>query len=102
MMNETLAQQLKYLRLPGLLSRWDEHLNAAAQSNLSHARFLKRTRVRLRCGLGRWQNQPAYSVDLRDNPAWGSGRNLSGAVVQVLAYQLRPLTGSGWLVLDGI
>src|SRR4051812_11926694 len=40
MMNETLAQQLKYLRLTGLLSRWDEHSKAAAQSNLSHARFL--------------------------------------------------------------
>jgi DNA replication protein DnaC len=40
MMNETLAQQLKYLRLTGLLSRWDDHLKAAAQSNLSHARFL--------------------------------------------------------------
>ena len=40
MMNETLAQQLNYLRLTGLLSRWDEHLKAAAQSNLSHARFL--------------------------------------------------------------
>jgi len=39
-MNETLAQQLNYLRLTGLLSRWDEHLKAAAQSNLSHARFL--------------------------------------------------------------
>lgn len=42
MMNDTLAQQLKYLRLPGLLARWDEHLKAAAQSNLSHARFLTR------------------------------------------------------------
>jgi DNA replication protein DnaC len=39
-MNDTLAQQLKYLRLTGLLSRWDEHLKSAAQSNLSHARFL--------------------------------------------------------------
>jgi len=41
-MNDTLAQQLKFLRLPGLLSRWDELLNSAAQSNLSHARFLTR------------------------------------------------------------
>ena len=41
-MNETLAQQLKFLRLPGLLSRWDELLNTAAQANLSHARFLTR------------------------------------------------------------
>lgn len=39
-MNETLAQQLKCLRLTGLLARWDEHLKAAAQANLSHARFL--------------------------------------------------------------
>lgn len=41
-MNDSLAQQLKCLRLPGLLARWDEHLKAAAQSNLSHARFLTR------------------------------------------------------------
>jgi DNA replication protein DnaC len=41
-MNDTLAQQLKFLRLPGLLARWDEHLKAAAQSNLSHARLLIR------------------------------------------------------------
>ena len=33
---------------------------------------------------GPWQNRPAYSVNLWDNPAWESGRNLSGAVVQVL------------------
>lgn len=39
-MNDTLAQQLQYLRWPGLLARWDEHLKAATQSNLSHARFL--------------------------------------------------------------
>jgi len=52
MMNETLAQQLKYLRLTGLLSRWDEHLKAAAQSNLSHARFLTQVieeEYRLKC-----------------------------------------------------
>jgi len=42
MMNETLAQQLKFLRLSGLLARWDELLNTAAQSNLSPARFLTR------------------------------------------------------------
>src|SRR5579862_5080799 len=51
-MNETLAQQLKYLRLTGLLSRWDEHLKAAAQSNLSHARFLTHVieeEYRLKC-----------------------------------------------------
>ncbi len=45
---------------------------------------LRRKRVRLNCSTGRWQNQPAYSVDLWDNPEWESGRNLSGAVVQVL------------------
>src|SRR5438477_7408209 len=58
MMNETLAQQLKYLRLPGLLARWDEHLNAAAQSNLSHARWLSRVieeEYRLKCEQARQQ-----------------------------------------------
>src|SRR6266542_6704414 len=57
-MNETLAQQLKYLRLPGLLARWDEHLNAAAQSNLSHARLLSRVieeEYRLKCEQARQQ-----------------------------------------------
>jgi DNA replication protein DnaC len=52
MMNKTLAQQLEYLRLSGLLSRWDEYLKAAAQSNLSHARFLTHVieeEYRLRC-----------------------------------------------------
>ena len=51
-MNDTLAEQLKYLRLPGLLEHWDEHLKAAAQSNLSHARFLTRViedEYRLKC-----------------------------------------------------
>jgi hypothetical protein len=47
---------------------------------------IERKRGRLRCSLGRWQNRPAYSVDLRDNPAWGSGRNMSGAVVQLLGH----------------
>jgi hypothetical protein len=45
---------------------------------------LRRKRVRLNCSMGRWQNQPAYSVALWDNPEWESGHNLSGAVVQVL------------------
>ena len=57
-MNETLAQQLKYLRLPGLLARWEEHLKAAAQSNLSHARFLTRVieeEYRLKCEQARQQ-----------------------------------------------
>ena len=58
MMNDTLAQQLKYLRLPGLLARWDEHLKAAAQSNLSHARLLARVveeEYRLKCEQARQQ-----------------------------------------------
>src|SRR3974377_1213501 len=58
MMNDTLAGQLKYLRLPGLLARWDEHLKAAAQSNLSHARFLTRVieeEYRLKCEQARQQ-----------------------------------------------
>lgn len=57
-MNDTLAQQLKLLRLPGLLARWDEHLKAAAQSNLSHARFLTRViqeEYRLKCDQARQQ-----------------------------------------------
>ncbi len=57
-MNDTLAQQLKYLRLPGLLARWDEHLKAAAQSNLSHARLLTRVieeEYRLKCDQARQQ-----------------------------------------------
>ncbi len=58
MMNDTLAQQLKFLRLPGLLARWDEHLKAAAQSNLSQARFLTRVieeEYRLKCDQARQQ-----------------------------------------------
>jgi DNA replication protein DnaC len=58
MMNDTLAGQLKYLRLPGLLARWDEHLKAAAQSNLSHARLLTRVveeEYRLKCEQARQQ-----------------------------------------------
>ena len=58
MMTDTLAGQLKYLRLPGLLARWDEHLKAAAQSNLSHARFLTRVieeEYRLKCDQARQQ-----------------------------------------------
>ena len=58
MMNDTLAQQLKHLRLPGLLERWDEHLQAAAQANLSHARLLARVieeEYRLKCEQARQQ-----------------------------------------------
>jgi DNA replication protein DnaC len=58
MMNDALAQQLKHLRLPGLLERWDEHLKAAAQGNLSHARLLTRVieeEYRLKCEQARQQ-----------------------------------------------
>ena len=58
MMTDTLAEQLKSLRLTGLLARWDEHLKAAAQSNLSHARFLIRViedESRLKCDQARQQ-----------------------------------------------
>lgn len=57
-MNDTLAEQLNFLRLPGLLARWDEHLKAAAQSNLSHARLLTRVveeEYRLKCDQARQQ-----------------------------------------------
>jgi DNA replication protein DnaC len=40
MMNDDLAQKLKYLHLNGLLANWDEYLIQAAKSNLSHARLL--------------------------------------------------------------
>jgi hypothetical protein len=52
---------------------------------------LKRKRVRLRCSLGRWQDRPAYSVDLWDNPDWESRCNMSGAVVQMLGNPPRGL-----------
>jgi DNA replication protein DnaC len=58
MMNDTLAAQLKCLRLTGLLARWDEHLQAAAQSNLSHARLLTQIieeEYRLKCDQARQQ-----------------------------------------------
>lgn len=58
MMTDTLAGQLKYLRLTGLLARWDEYLQAAAQSNLSHARLLSRVieeEYRLKCDQAREQ-----------------------------------------------
>ena len=57
-MTDTLAEQLKALRLTGLLARWDEHLKAAAGSNLSHARFLTRVieeEYRLKCDQARQQ-----------------------------------------------
>ncbi|MGH7483997.1 MAG: ATP-binding protein [bacterium] len=58
MMTDTLAEQLKALRLTGLLARWDEHLKAAAGSNLSHARLLTRVieeEYRLKCDQARQQ-----------------------------------------------
>lgn len=57
-MTDTLASQLKYLRLTGLLARWDEHLKAAARSNLSHDRLLTRVieeEYRLKCDQARQQ-----------------------------------------------
>ncbi len=40
-MDEKLAEQLKYLRLTGLIANWDHHLKVAGGSNFSHVRFLK-------------------------------------------------------------
>ncbi len=40
-MNDPLAEQLKYLRLKGLLTHWDDYLKLAAQKNFSHARLLE-------------------------------------------------------------
>lgn len=40
-MNETLTEQLKYLRLSGLLNHWDRYLEQAQQSNFSHVRLLE-------------------------------------------------------------
>ena len=39
-MTEDLAAKLKYLRLGGLLAKWDETLKLAAQKRLSHGRLL--------------------------------------------------------------
>jgi DNA replication protein DnaC len=39
-MNDPLTQQLKYLRLKGLLAHWDDYLKLAAQKNFSHDRLL--------------------------------------------------------------
>ena len=57
-MTDSLAEQLKALRLTGLLASWDEHIKAAAQSNLSHARLLTRVieeEYRLKCDQARQQ-----------------------------------------------
>ena len=40
-MNDQLGEQLKYLRLPGLLANWDHYLEEARQSDFSHVRLLK-------------------------------------------------------------
>ncbi len=40
-MNDPLAEQLKYLRLRGLLAHWDDYLKLAAQKNFSHGRLLE-------------------------------------------------------------
>jgi len=41
MMNEQLAANLKYLRLGGLMERWDEYLRMAAKKRMSHGRLLQ-------------------------------------------------------------
>lgn len=38
--NPTLVENLKYLRLPGLLAHWEEYLKQAADGRHSHARLL--------------------------------------------------------------
>jgi len=40
-MNEELREQLKYLRLTGLLAHWDQYIEQARKSNFSHVRLLK-------------------------------------------------------------
>lgn len=40
-MDEQLINQLKYLRLPGLLSNWERYIQTAVKSNLSAGRLLK-------------------------------------------------------------
>jgi DNA replication protein DnaC len=39
-MNKELIENLKYLRLGGLLAHWDEYLKLAAESGFSHTRLL--------------------------------------------------------------
>jgi len=39
-MHEDLAEKLKYLRLGGLLTHWDNTLKMAAKKRYSHARLL--------------------------------------------------------------
>jgi DNA replication protein DnaC len=40
-MDEELRQMLKYIRLGGLLTNWDQYLSAAQKGNYSHVRLLK-------------------------------------------------------------
>ena len=40
-MDEQLKQMLKYIRLGGLLTNWDQYLSTAQKGNYSHARLLK-------------------------------------------------------------
>jgi len=40
-MDKELTEALKYLRLPGLLSHWDEYLRMAGKSRYSHAKLLQ-------------------------------------------------------------
>jgi len=40
-MNDQQTQQLKYLRLKGLLAHWDDYLQLAAQKNFSHNHLLR-------------------------------------------------------------
>ena len=40
-MDEQLTQMLKYIRLGGLLTNWDQYLSTAQKGNYSHARLLK-------------------------------------------------------------
>lgn len=39
-MDKDLIEELKYLRLGGLLANWDEYLKLAAEKRFSHATFL--------------------------------------------------------------
>ncbi len=41
MMNEERLKMLKYLRLSGLAANWDQYLDTAEKSNLSHTRLLE-------------------------------------------------------------
>ena len=40
-MDNELTKTLKYLRLPGLLSHWDQYLALAREQRFSHVRFLR-------------------------------------------------------------